>query len=183
MHGRRRCTAPGAPKVARDASKEELLDFCQKKYGLRLWSSPDAGDASPAEPPSKADGSKPSAPEARRPPRKPAAAVEKKPQTTPPGQSIHFWGFDDFVEACAGQPAEPPRAVEPAGVHDMKDLIDLGVEPGADDLKGCLDVLSPKVATQQGLEPLFPHPEAWATPAWQPKGPESDDLWVEWGTW
>lgn len=176
----------GAPTMSRGASKEELLDFCQKKYGLRLWASaaadcPPRGAAVEAAkaPPGGGGGRKAGAPKALE------VRPAPRPKSTSVARSVDWLEFDDFFEEFVGKDvasAEPPRRVEVEAstafsVHDLRDLLDRS----GDLAHGCDDVCSPK-ATAPDLGPPAGRPAGPAA-AWQPKGPESDDLWAEWGAW
>merc|ERR1711871_1433316 len=100
-----------------------------------------------------------------------------------PGQSIHFFEFDELFDSLNGRHAATPAPVAQSpktpSVHELKDLIDLSAEcpkvatqqgfpdPSAWPAgKDCCGEPSPKVATQQGS--VAPAP----APLWQPRGPE-----------
>lgn len=182
-----------APRVAQHASKQELLDYCQKKYELKLWASPSSPVAAPAP--------------AAAPSQVAACGGGGRPSCAPEAVHVNLLDLDTWFDAHSGarSPAarkspglvedaiagpialrkdtpsgRPPTEVEAWPAPDAWPAWEMSSWPapdswpcksGADDLTACFGASACKAAAQGPAR------------EWQPTAPESDDLWADWGAW
>lgn len=195
----------GAPRVARDASKEELMDYCQKKYDLKLWASPGSPIAAPA----------PTA----TPLQTTARREDSQQLRTPKAENVNLLDLDTFfdthLDAHSSVGCKAPRAQGPV-VDSIMDplavLKDASLEWPSSRMNPwpAPDAWPAPRASPASEMSSWPDPNSWpcksdandfmawfgdgAAPAskaaaqaparaWQPSAPESDDLWVDWGKW